>query len=101
MTTRKPTVADAVLGAIDRALDGEKCFECHSVLNKPDGTSRVIGNEIWGVYDGVLYWSCPDCGYAWVRVFGYPARDELSEKYALIHNQNRKETGHAAENIGE
>ncbi len=29
--------------------------------------SRKIGIEISGVYDGVLYWQCPDCGWAWHR----------------------------------
>lgn len=28
---------------------------------------REIGVEIRGVYDGVLYWKCPDCGGAWNR----------------------------------
>jgi len=28
---------------------------------------REIGIEIRGVYDGVLYWQCPDCGRAWNR----------------------------------
>lgn len=29
--------------------------------------SRIIGHEVSGVYDGVLFWSCPDCGGAWHR----------------------------------
>lgn len=29
--------------------------------------SRVIGHEVWGVYDGILFWVCPDCGLAWSR----------------------------------
>jgi hypothetical protein len=29
--------------------------------------SRKVGHEIRGVYDGVLFWSCPDCGKAWPR----------------------------------
>lgn len=28
---------------------------------------RVIGVEIPGVYDGCLYWQCPDCGHRWHR----------------------------------
>lgn len=28
---------------------------------------RTIGMEVRGVYDGVLYWFCPDCGWAWHR----------------------------------
>lgn len=29
--------------------------------------SRVIGTEISRVYDGVLYWVCPDCLGSWHR----------------------------------
>lgn len=29
--------------------------------------SRMIGHQITGVYDGVLYWSCPDCKGKWHR----------------------------------
>lgn len=29
--------------------------------------SRKIGVEVRGVYDGVLYWQCPDCGGVWHR----------------------------------
>jgi hypothetical protein len=29
--------------------------------------SRTIGVEIRGVYDGMLFWRCPDCGGHWHR----------------------------------
>lgn len=29
--------------------------------------SRQMGYEIRGVYDGVLFWGCPDCGHLWSR----------------------------------
>ena len=29
--------------------------------------SKVIGMEIRGVYDGVLFWICPVCGECWHR----------------------------------
>ncbi len=29
--------------------------------------SRLIGYEEPGLYDGVLVWLCPDCGYSWPR----------------------------------
>lgn len=29
--------------------------------------SRKIGVEIQGVYDGVLFWQCPDCEGRWHR----------------------------------
>lgn len=47
------------------------CPHCNADLAEtlPDGRtgSRVIGVEIWGVYDGVLFWRCPDCGGSWHR----------------------------------
>jgi hypothetical protein len=36
--------------------------------------SRTLGVEIRGVYDGVLYWQCPDCGGTWHR---WPEGDPL------------------------
>ena len=35
----------------------------------PDQThfGRAIGYEDRSVYDGILYWMCPDCGGAWHR----------------------------------
>lgn len=45
--------------------------------------SRVMGHEIWGVYDGVLFWSCPDCGKAWPRwTDGGPLSDEAARRVA-------------------
>jgi hypothetical protein len=29
--------------------------------------SKIIGIELRGVYDGVLYWQCPECGGKWHR----------------------------------
>ena len=41
---------------------------CHC---KPYGDAthfrREMGHEVSGVYDGILFWSCPDCGLAWPR----------------------------------
>lgn len=39
-------------------------------LYSPDSRthySRKIGIEERGVYDGILYWMCPDCGGKWHR----------------------------------
>lgn len=29
--------------------------------------SRAVGIEVRGVYDGVLFWQCPDCHGTWHR----------------------------------
>ena len=39
--------------------------------------SRRIGVEIPGVYDGVLFWQCPDCGGRWHR---FPESHYLHER---------------------
>lgn len=49
--------------------------------------SRVIGHEVRGVYDGVLFWSCPDCGKAWPRFTDGRGRlTAISAEYAVDHN---------------
>ena len=35
--------------------------------NPPSHFSRLIGVEVPGKYDGVLYWKCPDCNHTWDR----------------------------------
>jgi hypothetical protein len=48
---------------------------------EPQWYSRTIGVEIPWVYDGVLFWQCPDCGGRWHRwAKGYEFRD-LAEPY--------------------
>ena len=29
--------------------------------------SRIVGIEVSGIYDGILYWECPDCNGRWHR----------------------------------
>lgn len=43
--------------------------------------SKVIGHEVRGVYDGVLYWSCPECGGKWHRWPEGSIRREAAESY--------------------
>ena len=30
-------------------------------------SSRTLGIEVSGLYDGILFWACPDCGGRWHR----------------------------------
>lgn len=55
--------------------------------------SRIVGVEVPGVYDGVLYWVCPDCGHAWAREFGIASRDRQSEEAAAYSNAKRPYKG--------
>lgn len=49
---------------------------------------RVIGIEVRGVYDGVLYWTCPDCNHAWPRFNdGLGRLSAESMRYVVAHNE--------------
>lgn len=46
------------------------CPRCHAQLDyEEDGyrLSHIVGVEIRGVYDGVLFWQCPFCNGRWHR----------------------------------
>lgn len=53
----------------DRWPPDGRCFCLSYGEKEPEDRfySRIIGIEQPGVYDGVLYWMCPDCGKAWQR----------------------------------
>jgi hypothetical protein len=59
-----------------------RCPICHAEPN------RWMGHEVRGVYDGVLYWSCLDCGHAWNRwaASGFTSRWEAAEAMVATHN---------------
>lgn len=44
---------------LDLTDDDLRCPSCE--------TTEIIGVEIWGQYDGVLYWECPACSHRWHR----------------------------------
>lgn len=60
---------------------------CHC---KPYGDSthfrREMGHEVRGVYDGVLFWSCPDCGHAWPRWTDGGRLTDASARYVAEFN---------------
>lgn len=68
---------------------GRKCF----CLPYGDSTHfrREMGHEVPGVYDGILYWSCPDCGFAWPRWTDGGRLTLRSGEYAAQHNAFRKQ----------
>jgi hypothetical protein len=61
-------------------LRGEPIPAEHRHMYDADHFSRRIGVEVSGLYDGVAYWQCPDCGTTWRRFDG-PGRvnDALDE----------------------
>lgn len=48
---------------------------------------REIGNEVQGVFDGVLFWSCPDCGGTWQRFDMTSPLHHVAEQY--MHPQSK------------
>jgi hypothetical protein len=62
------------------------CEGCGADLDPPNA---VFGVEIPEVYDGVLYWACASCDYAFPRQFGFARRNDESARAVLAHNLNR------------
>lgn len=61
-------------------LPEEDCPHCGNRLTYNEGGtgySRKIAVILRGIYDGVLYWTCPDCHGAWHR---FPPGDRLHDK---------------------
>lgn len=71
----------------------EECPFCHSDMQYEPGNdqglvgSRLIGMEIQGVYDGMLYWICPDCDVAYQR-FSDPGMRAKAQPFIDQHNES-------------
>lgn len=53
-----------------------------------DCGGEPLGVNVPGVYDGVLFWKCQDCGLAWTRTFtGH--RQEIAQSYIDACNAGR------------
>lgn len=65
---------------MDTAMNpGEICPTCES--------SAIIGIQVQGVYDGILYWVCQTCVHAFPRWTGN-SRGSLSSAYADGFNRS-------------
>ena len=42
---------------------------------------REVGNEVYGAFDGVLFWECPDCGGTWQRFDLTSPLHHVAKKY--------------------
>lgn len=52
---------------------------------------QVVGIEVQGVYDGVLYWMCNECKRAWNRWFTDNSRMfRVAEEHVAAHNEKMK-----------
>ena len=50
----------------------------------------VLGVEVPGVYDGVLYWVCDACGVAWARDWtGFGSRQAVADAMVTTYNLTR------------
>lgn len=67
--------------------------------HKPYGDAthwrREIGVEVRGVYDGILYYRCPDCGEVWNRFPDKPDFHPLWRKAEAEMAKERKQRGAA------
>lgn len=88
MTAPRPPADDAATA--ERPDGPDVCPHCDAALAyyvDEQRYSRVLGVEVRGVYDGVLYFACPDCHTAWHRwPPGHPIR-ERAERYRARHNR--------------
>ena len=76
-----------VCPSCDADLQGDPIPEASAHMYSATHFSRVIGHEVRGVYDGTLYWSCPDCEYAWPRWTDGGRLTEQAAHYAADWNQ--------------
>ena len=60
------------------------CPRCRAQLEYQQGDhllSHVVGVNIPGVYDGVLFWQCPFCGGRWHRWERGTRQYQAAEEY--------------------
>lgn len=60
---------------------------CHCHLTDPYKNPSVIGIEISGVYDGMLFWWCEDCGRAFHRFSETDYRQSRAQPYVERWNE--------------
>jgi hypothetical protein len=64
------------------------CPKCHGL--------DVLGHEVRGLYDGVLFWQCCRCGWSFPRDFGAARTLQIhSVNYAGAMNRGRDFSEHA------
>lgn len=71
----------------------------HRPVIASDVTTTRVGVEFPDVYDGILFWRCPQCDWAWPREFRHQRYLALaSREQADRHNQWNAagEVGHSA-----
>jgi hypothetical protein len=73
---------------IPREYRREGSYGPYEESDPPQYFHRTIAVEIRGVYDGGLFYQCPDCGKAWHR---WGMGSDLHRKATFyINEQNRK-----------
>lgn len=61
---------------------GPTCPKCGAIEHD------LLGHQVQGVYDGVLYWECMKCGHAWARDWEPGSRREYRAR-ELVDAHNR------------
>jgi hypothetical protein len=70
-------------------MASDHCPKCRVDLRGEDGY-RTIGHQVLSIYDGTLFWECPDCGHAWPRFSDGGRLGYLSQEYSNEHNWARE-----------
>lgn len=66
--------------------------------SEPPYFTQAIGVEVPSVGDGILFWTCPFCGFAWALGFSCPEKSLQAEMHAWKWNRQNHvdvERGHA------
>lgn len=84
----EPIPAEHLEHKPDHDAQVEKYGRCYCLPYGEGKThfSRFMGHEIQGVYDGTLFWACPDCGLAWSRWTDGGRLTDISAKYVEDYN---------------
>lgn len=59
------------------------------VCPKCESTKEIVGIEVQGIYDGVLFWECQICAHRFHR---FPLGDRLRERAEEFVNKPKEET---------
>lgn len=62
------------------------CNSAHNYIIDHQVYSHIVGCEVTEVYDGVLYYICPETNKAFPRDFGNNEMTDKSQQYVDRHN---------------
>ena len=72
------------VSSTDKLVDGIKADKKHTCRKKPEECPKcfsqsIVGVEVIGSYDGILFWECDECDYTVLRF-----KEATTEKYLQL-----------------